>query len=123
MSALDTLRAAITGDVVLPESGITVTLVLPRVRDFFVTGEMPLPILEKVQEAAKETDDADETDLNIDDRQKIAAFNDWCVLNSVTAVDGETVTLTADDLPLFPEKDLQEIILYATRKNTLPGKD
>lgn len=123
MTALDELRAAITGDVKLPKSGITATLVLPRVRDFFITGEMPLPVLEEIQVAAKEGKDADEAGLNLTQRAQVAAFNDWCVVESVTALDGEAVELTEDDLRAFEEEDLNAIVLYATRSTPLPGKE
>lgn len=123
MTALDTLRSAITGDVVLPKSGITATLVLPRVRDFFITGEMPLPVLEEIETAAKEGKDADAAGLNLTQRAQVAAFNDWCVIESVTALDGEAVELTEADLRAFEEEDLNAIVLYATRSTPLPGKE
>jgi hypothetical protein len=118
-TALEELRAANTADVKLPVSGLTATIQLPRVRDCIIAGDIPLPVLAHIDREAG----GDTPDLTPEQMKAVASFNDGLVLASLKALDGDPVELTREDLALFDEEDLQEIVLYASRAKPLPGKD
>jgi hypothetical protein len=119
-TALEELRAANTADVKLPVSGLTATIQLPRVRDCIIAGDVPMPVLAHIDQSVL---DGDVPDLTAEQMKAVAAFNDGLVLASLKALDGDPVDLSAEDLSLFDEEDLQEIVLYASRAKPLPGKD
>lgn len=118
-NTLEALRAKNTAEVELP-SGLKVTGTLPRVRDCIIAGEVPLPVLAHIEKKAN-SDGAPE--LTLEEMRAVASFNDNLVLAFVTHVDGEAVDLDQDDLSLFEDDDINELVLYASRAKPLPGKE
>lgn len=116
--ALEALRAKNRTDVKLP-SGLLVTIRLPRIRDCIIAGDVPLPVLAKMDVA---TEDA-VADLSADEMRALAAFNDELVKMAVVAIEGEDVALSLEDVGEFEDDDYNEIAAYASRQKPLPGKD
>jgi hypothetical protein len=90
------------------------------VRDCIIAGDVPMPVLAHIDASKLE---GDVPELTSEQMKAVGAFNDGLVIASLKALDGDPVELTREDLALFEEEDLQEIVLYASRAKPLPGKD
>lgn len=116
-TALEELRAKNRTDVTLP-SGLNVTIRLPRIRDCIIAGDVPLPVLAKLDGLA----DENAPQMTSDEMRALATFNDELVRMAVVAIEGEPVTLELTDLPDIDEDDYNDIASYASRQKPLPGK-
>lgn len=120
MSKLDDWKALATGDIELP-NGPTVTIHLPNLRDCIISGDVPLPILQKMEEAGK-AKNGKSPDMTTDELRHVVAFEKEVVRRSVIAIGGEELTLTLEDVETLPEEHRAEIYSYAVREKPLPGK-
>ena len=118
MSVVDAQRMKNRHDVKL-ESGLLVTIRLPRMRDCIIAGDVPLPVLEKLETGG----DLKGSDVSAEDLRGLAAYNDALVMMAVIAIEGEDVNLAREDLvDVFMDEDYNEIAAYAKRAKPLPGK-
>jgi len=115
--ALELLRSRNRFEEKLP-SGLTVTIRLPRLRDCILAGGVPLPVLDHLVKAA--TQNGDTPTVSNEDAAHMARFQDEIVRRSVVAIEGEPVTLTADDVGEFSQEDYDRIVELGTRAGTSP---
>lgn len=120
MTVLERLRGEREHEVTLP-SGLKATLRLPWVQDCIAAvGDIPLPVLQHLETKANEGEKPAPNEA-----EAVRRFNEAMVRTSVVALEGEPVTLPADE-PLaafLDEDDAIEIVRYASRaKPVAPGE-
>lgn len=112
------VSAAITGEVELPSGG-KAGLELPNQKKLLLSGELPLPVLELMQKAAK----GEVEELGLEGLNDLNAHNERLIRMTVKSLDGEAVDLTDVDLDeLFTIDDQADITAYIQRTKPLPGK-
>ena len=119
MDPLELLRSRNRYDDTLP-SGLTVTLRNPRLRDCILAGNVPLPVLTHVMQLASTTQNGDSPEVSNEEAAHMARFQDEIVRQAVVAIEGEPVSLTADDISEFSQDDYDRIVALATRQETSP---
>ncbi len=112
---LERLRARNRGELKL-ECG-TVSLRRPSMRDCILAGNVPLPVLEKL-------DKGGQAEMTSDDLAAMARVNDELVRRAVLAIDGEPVDLSevADLSDIFTDDERDAIAAFAQRKDA-EGKE
>lgn len=119
MSVLDRLRKEREHVIHLP-SGLEATIVLPWVQDCIAAvGDVPLPVLQELEAKANEKHVPTAGEM-----ETVRRFNEALVRKAVVALDGERVSLPADE-PLsnyLDEEDALQIVKYASRSEPVPGE-
>jgi hypothetical protein len=117
MDAVERLRSRNRFEETLP-SGLKVTLRLPRIRDCIIAGQVPLPVLQHVMEAAQPNGDT--PTVSPEDAAHMARFQDEIVKRSVVAIEGEPAELSVEDVSEFSQEDYDRIVAFATRTEAAP---
>jgi hypothetical protein len=106
---LERLRARNRGELDLPCG--KVTLRRPSMRDCILAGNVPLPVLEKLDTAGQPG-----AELTGEDLAAMARVNDELVRRAVIAIDGEDVDLAGVDLAeIFTDEERDAIVAFANR--------
>jgi hypothetical protein len=104
------------------ESGLLVTLRLPWIQECITAvGDVPMPVLAEISSAAEQSATPN---LGASQMATVLAYNQALVRSALVAIEGEPVTLPADE-PVsvyLEEDDAMEIVAYASRQKPLPGK-
>jgi len=117
MNAEETLeRIRKRYDVTLP-SGMNVTIRLPRLRDCILAGNVPLPVLKHLQDAAS---NGGEPELTSDEMASMARFQDEVVRQTLIAIDGDAVTMTQEAVADLEQEDYDALVSYGTRVLPVP---
>ena len=117
MNAEETLeRIRKRYEVTLP-SGMNATIRLPRLRDCIIAGEVPLPVLKHLQDAAS---NGGVPVLDADELAAAARFQDEIVRQTLVAIDGDTVTMTLEAVSDLEQEDYDALVSYATRVVPVP---
>ena len=118
MSKLDAWKKKATSDITLP-SGQVVTIRLPNLRDCIIAGDIPLPVMSRIEEATK-ANNGKGPNLSPDELRHLAEFETQVVRATVVAIEGEAVELTTEDVKALPGQDRDELYAYAVRNKNLP---
>lgn len=139
MSAADVIaarRAANRADVTLP-SGLRVSLKLPDLQECLAAGEIPMPLLRLMREAAKEMNGdpapnrngkrkAADKELSSADLKHMIRYQREMIRASVIALEGEPLDnpLTDEDIAdvFVDPEDRAEVIAYAGRDKAFPTR-
>ena len=103
-------------DVTLP-SGLNVTIRLPRLRDCIFAGNVPMPVMQHLQEVASQNGDAPE--LSPEESAHIFRFQDEIVLRTLVAIEGEAVEMTREAVSELDQDDYDALVAYGTRATPL----
>lgn len=111
---LERLRASRRRDVELA-SGLKVTLRRPSMRDCLIAGDIPLPVLSKMEAQAGGVG----VEMTADELRHMARVQDEFVRRSVVLIDQEDVDLSevADLSDVFSDDERLEILAYAQRQD------
>lgn len=113
MSNLDAWKKLAITEVTLP-SGTVIGLALPNIVECIVAGDIPMPILNSINEEEGEPATPEQTQVMMRYRREM-------IRAAVREVGGEAVTLTLEDVSSLPEDDADAIYEYATRSKPLPN--
>jgi hypothetical protein len=107
---LERLRARNRAELDLPCGKVTVRR--PSMRDSILAGNVPLPVLQKLES------NGTSPELTAEDLKAMAGVNDELVRRAVVAIDGEAVDLTGIDLAdIFTDDERDAIVAYASRQD------
>ena len=121
--ALAAWKAAALADVDLP-SGTKATIRLPDLVDCLVSGDVPLSILNRMEQVREErtaTPEAEPT-LSLDELGQWRRLRLEAARMAVVKVGGKPVSLTEDDVRSIPSEDRDQLEKWAMREEVLPGK-
>jgi hypothetical protein len=111
--------AATEGEVELPSGG-TAGLVLPNLKKLLLSGDIALPVLQRMQKVGA---NGDGEDLDLTMLRELSEYNDGLIRDAVKTLDGEPVVLTGVVLDeVFTAEDQADLIAYIQRTKPLPGK-
>ena len=113
-SSLEAWKAKALQDMTLP-SGTSVTIRLPNLRDCIVAGEVPLAVLSRLDAAQAKPEE-----LSPDDLRQQQSLERELVRSMVVAVEGEAVSLTAEDVAALPQDDYTALVSAALRLEKTP---
>ena len=107
---LDRMRERNRKELTLP-TGLKVTLRRPSMRDAILAGNVPLPVLAKLDPSGAKTEE-----MTTEDLRHMAHVNDELVRRAVIAIDGESVDMAeVEDLSdVFSDQERDAIVAWVS---------
>jgi hypothetical protein len=106
-------------DVVL-EDGTNVGLRLPNITDCIIAGEIPMPVITRLQRPNGDKPVPEPEPITTEDLQHDRRYQAEMIRASVATFEGEPIILTLEDVAELPEEHRTEIFAYASRAKPLP---